>query len=230
MIAADRYRHELPLWLWLWFPPLMILAQLVHAGIDRASYLRVFEGELGIVELATPLLLLAAMVAGVGVLRRRERLGSRWLSAWFACVLFGCLYMAGEELSWGQHLAGWDTPAYLGRINDQQETNLHNVSSWFDQKPRLLLELWVLVGGVIRPLLRGAARARDHWRGWFWPGVVCLPAATLAIAAHLPERLKKLLDLGPLPVEIRWSEAQEYYFALFLLIYLASVRVRLQRG
>lgn len=35
---------------------------------------------------------------------------------------------AGEELSWGQHLLGFDTPEGLKNANVQQEFNLHNLA------------------------------------------------------------------------------------------------------
>jgi hypothetical protein len=60
--------------------------------------------------------------------------------------------------------------------------------------------------------------------------VECLPTAVLAIAVKLPERYKKLAGIESLPFEIRWSEPQEYYFALFLLLYLLAARARLRRA
>src|SRR6185295_2537016 len=76
-----------------------------------------------------------------------------WLAAWVVIAALCCLYVTGEEISWGQQLFHWTTPEYWTRINDQHETNLHNTSAWFDQKPRLLLETGVTVGGLIIPLL-----------------------------------------------------------------------------
>lgn len=32
-----------------------------------------------------------------------------------------------EEISWGQRLMGWQTPSYIERINQQNETNIHNL-------------------------------------------------------------------------------------------------------
>ena len=121
----------------------------------------------------------------------------------------------------------------LKNINDQKETNLHNVSSWFDQKPRLLLELWVLIGGVFVPLgelRRGSRLTPAEFRYWFWPTMDCLPVAGLAILVRLPERLKELFDVESMPLEIRYSEPQEYYFAMFLMLYLASLAARKRGG
>jgi hypothetical protein len=54
-----------------------------------------------------------------------------------------------------------------------------------------------------------------------------VPTAILAIAIKLPERYRDVMGAGALPFEIRWSEPQEYYFALFLLIYLLAVNARM---
>ncbi|MGH8544797.1 MAG: hypothetical protein ACREX3_14460, partial [Gammaproteobacteria bacterium] len=222
--------QEPPRWTWLAFPPVLIIVQYAIRYYDSATYSVLFESEVGIVELATPAVLLVAIAAGGAALRYRGRFPGVWLNLWIPLVVLACLYFAGEELSWGQHLFGWVTPEYLNRINDQGETNIHNISSWFDQKPRLLLELWVLGGGVLYPLSRRhrEARVRD-WGYWFWPTYVCFPAALLAILIRLPDRLEDWFGIGPLPLAIRYSEPQEYYFAVFLALYLTSIWYRLRQ-
>jgi hypothetical protein len=44
-------------------------------------------------------------------------------------TLFGAvmLLIALEEIAWGQSLLGFETPALFERINEQQETTLHNI-------------------------------------------------------------------------------------------------------
>jgi len=37
------------------------------------------------------------------------------------------LFGAGEEISWGQRIFGWDTPEYFLKHNKQDETGLHNL-------------------------------------------------------------------------------------------------------
>lgn len=41
-----------------------------------------------------------------------------------------CFLAAGEEISWGQRIVGWETPEAIKQINAQEETNLHNLT-WF---------------------------------------------------------------------------------------------------
>ncbi len=40
-----------------------------------------------------------------------------------------CMLAAGEEISWGQCLFGWTTPDFLMGLNQQGETNIHNIYS-----------------------------------------------------------------------------------------------------
>jgi len=234
MAASDNTdRTALPRWLWLWFPPLLLIIIVPLKIYAPAFYKSFIDGELGLIELATPTLSIIGAIIGVRLIKYLRGLPTRRLQIWVVLTTLGCIYFAGEELSWGQQLFHWATPAYFEAVNDQDETNLHNISSWFDQKPRMLLEIWVLVGGVIMPLKRlgkphpGTA---DEERYWFWPTPEVLPTALLAILVRMPERIKSLFDIAQLPLEIRFSEPQEYYFALFLLLYLASISRRLRNG
>jgi len=154
-------------------------------------------------------------------------------------ITLACFYMAGEELSWGQHLWGWDTPKWMMEVNDQKETNLHNMSSWFDQKPRLLLEIIVIVFGVFMPLYRkitGKIFQTNDWRYWLFPTEICLPVSILVILSKIPERITSIFDLPvtvfaipdayPLGRVFTYSEIQELFFAIFLALYLMSIRNR----
>jgi hypothetical protein len=187
--------------------------------------------ELGFVELATVAFLIPAIGFGLICLKQQHVLPGIGLRLWIAGLTVGCFYFAGEELSWGQHLIGWQTPEAIASINDQQETNLHNMSSWLDQKPRLLLELWVLVGGVGYGGVRLLSRRRvdpESVQDWFWPTREVTLCAVLAIVVRIPERWSKWTD-EPLPpwLSIRLSELQELFFATVLLIYLWSLARRL---
>lgn len=191
-----------------------------------------WESEFGPVELGTAALLVPAMALFAGIVRRRQALPAGWLAAWFALAGIGCLYFAVEELSWGQHLAGWDTPGWLAVLNGQNETNLHNVSSWLNQKPRTLLELWVLASLLVAGARRHGTAVTESGSaaGWFWPGPHTAVAGLLALAVRLPERLESWTGwVRPVPLNIRLSELQEFCFALFLLIYAWEVSARLRR-
>ena len=220
----------LPQWLWLWFPIALALFLLCLILFFPHLIKPMISREGGFVELATPLLLMPAVIFGMMSLRFSSRLPARWLVGWIFLVTAASFYFAGEELSWGQQLYHWETPEQISELNDQDETNIHNISSWFDQKPRILLELWVLIGGVIIPLAyrgRSICLQVTDWRYWFWPHFVCLPAASLAIIVKLPERYHDLGGELPYTLVLRYSELQELFFAVFLALYLVSMHRKL---
>ncbi len=224
---------DIPAWAWLWFPPAMLVLAAVLRAIDTGTYVRVMESEPGVLEDATALVLVPAVAFGLMALRRRRSLPARWLGPWLMLLVAGAVYMAGEELSWGQHWFGWATPDWLAALNDQVETNLHNTSSWLDQKPRALFLLWVAVAGLAFPLARRVKRwsfdpAAD-WRYWFWPTGIVVPTAVLAVFIRLPEWIGDNVEsLRATLLLVRYAEYQEYFFALFLTLYLGSFYLRLR--
>jgi hypothetical protein len=181
----------------------------------------------GIAEHLTWIILLPgialAFMASVRFATTLPKTSNTWLLLWAAA----CIYFAGEEASWGQWYFLWETPEGFAQINDQQETNLHNTSSWFDQKPRLAVELFVLIGGVIWPILRrfGRTPAWDTTNFRYW---VTVPDA--CFSAALLFTLVRICDWSSNPVLQNFgnSEFRELTIALFLTLYLSSFWVRLK--
>ena len=225
-------KDRLPVWLWLGLPLLFLLFIIIIIGFFPKQIKFVIEQENGVVELGTTLILIPAIYAGIRCFLCRQYLPVKWLATWLVLVTLGCVYIAGEEISWGQHLLEWNTPEYLQKINDQHETNIHNISSWFDQKPRLLLEIAILFGGIVMVLwnsFRHVEYRIDDWRLWFWPDVACFPSAVIAIFIRFPERYQSITGDWPLPFYVRFSEVQELYFAIFLFMYLYGNYHRLKQ-
>ena len=211
MTAILQRRARLARGIILWAGPAITVAAvaLLRIGFSDKVFESVAMGEQGLVELGTFAVLLVAIIAGCAVSLRTVAM-RRWA---MIVMTLGAIYFAGEEVSWGQHLFGWETPEGFIAINDQQETNLHNTSSWLDQKPRLLLECWVLLL-AIAPLVAGLRNHEFFFaRGHLW---FC---AALTIAVKLPERTEALFGLHPL-LAIRLSEIQEWMFAWIFLAYL----------
>jgi hypothetical protein len=184
----------------------------------------------GIAEHATALVLVPGIAAGVAAWRARARLPSASLGWWILGWTLAAVYFAGEEVSWGQHLFGWQTPEVLQAVNRQSETNLHNISSWLDRKPRAAVELWILVAGLAVPLARlGRRAAPDPARAadWFWPTIAMVPSAAL----FLVFRAHKWVSEASGREIVAWlseSEVREYYIALCLSLYLGSIAWRLR--
>jgi hypothetical protein len=73
------------------------------------------------------------------------RAGRHASAAGALLLSIACLFVVGEEISWGQRLGGWETPAGLRAANVQEETTVHNVSG-VDEVFRLALLLVGLYG------------------------------------------------------------------------------------
>jgi hypothetical protein len=207
--------HGLPLFA-LVFPFIWVAL----AGNDRA-----LKGESGMVEIATFLFLVIGIgfcVSSLTITRRIEL--SAYLKGWLLLLIMGATYFALEEISYGQHMFGWGTVDSWKELNDQDETNLHNVHALFDQVPRALLTLGILIGGVLLPIYR-------HFRDiqldennrfyWQWPTIDCVSIGLLVI---LIRPIQSLIDSDV----ISTGESKEMFFALFILLYCVSLHSRLR--
>lgn len=86
-----------------------------------------YAREDGLVEYATAIFLLVAsaiLVMNAAALRARGTRLAVICTAFYALLFF---FAAGEEISWGQRIFGWETGETFQEINKQQETNLHNL-------------------------------------------------------------------------------------------------------
>jgi hypothetical protein len=229
----SKYEPELPSWLWLWLPPAIVPALFISKLAGEDVYERTMHHEFSVPELGTVVVTLIAVVAGAWTVLHRRRLPVKWLGAWLGLLTLGCLYFAGEEASWGQHYFGWGTPEALAAVNAQHETNIHNIAGVFDQLPRTLLTIGVIVGGILAPILlrlrTGSWRPIEGVWGWVLPTAVCLPTAVLATVIGLPRRLAESSG-GELPrlLDYAGGEFKEYFFGLFLMLYLLSIASRMR--
>lgn len=225
-------KNELPRWLWLWLVPSFLILQLISREISPDFTRQYIDGELGVIENLTVIVLIPAIILAIYLVSQFRRLPSVMLAVWYGILGLACFYFAGEEASWGQHWLGWATPDSIKELNDQGETNLHNMSSWLDQKPRLMVELSAIIGGVIMPIvfhIRKFSFPQNSWKFYFWPTWVCLPVSLIVGLVKLPDRIFGTHNI-PYPFDLRVSETQELYIALAFSIYLASAVIRMRRA
>ncbi|MGD8978173.1 MAG: hypothetical protein PVG91_11255 [Gammaproteobacteria bacterium] len=131
-------------------------------------------------------------------------------------VVVGLLALLGalEELSWGQHLVGFDTPAVLRDINFQGESNLHNLID--SQVFSALVHVPVYLLFVFPPLVLAVAPGlAARWplsrvpAGWLADGhtvlIFCFGAALHDWRAlvTLPDTVALLLALALFPLAAR---------------------------
>ena len=187
----------------------------------------VLYAENGIIELGTAVFLFVGIYYAFRALRLSG--GCRILFYWIILLLLGSIYFAGEELSWGQHLFGWETHETWKAVNDQGETNIHNVSAVFDQWPRFLLTMAVLFGGLLIPLynyLRGIELYRDRLAYWFLPTPVCVPASLFIVVIKLVDIVANTFSVF-LQLDVSSGELKECLLAVFIMLYLISLKSRL---
>lgn len=204
---------------WLWIPvSVFVLQVVIELSVSQRKYTLLYT-ENGPIELVQAYLLFIAAVLAVRWLLRECKNADLFMKGWVALALLGCVYVGGEEISWGQHVFHWMTPEEWAAVNDQGETNLHNTSAWLDQKPRLILELGVIAGGVLMPAI---ARFRPLARFPLWMQRI-LPPGKLSVTAGLFLLVKIMDYIGDATHWVmikRASEVGEFYMYYFVLLYL----------
>ena len=215
---------------WWWgVLPAVILAVVVgtHFAAPDFYVAHILPEGYGFLELTQFLLAGAAAFLCASLLRYDVVKGSRLL--WLAVLFFAlaAFYIAGEEHSWGQHFFNWGTPGYWAEINRQQETNLHNTSPWFNQRPKLLFDAAMFGGGLIVPLAQ-------RWTGAFRQPLLALLTPTLVIAlpALIALVFKGVDDIGKdvlgTSIYTRPSEVVETFQYLYMLYYVIVLRRRVK--
>lgn len=140
------------------FPHLVLFALLgtflCLGELKSPHYVRLLQED-GWAEWATFTAFAAAFVFGVRAFRQTDRT----LLARVSALLLGlfCLFVAGEEISWGQRIVGFRPPVFFLEQNYQQETNLHNLlKNVLDT--RFMVMAIALSYGVIAPFLAHVTR------------------------------------------------------------------------
>lgn len=227
MIIPGKQYSISPIW-WFWAPWLTFLGfGVFHAVAPDMYYELLDKGEFGGIEILQAIVLLVGFVFSLFVLRDAWKTGNRYLTGWVGIATLGCLYVFLEEISYGQHFIGWETSEFWQRVNDQGETNLHNTSSWLDQKPRLVLEIGVIVGGMIIPVLE---KYKPEWLpkkfALIYPAGALFWTAFLGELSHILAELNHAKDYGDM-IMGRVSEVQELAYYYFVLLYLVMLRRKL---
>jgi hypothetical protein len=200
-------------WWWLAVPVLFAVWLIAMWRVVPEWYLKwIIPEGYGILEFSQFIILLVALAIAVRLLFKPFVRKRPFVFAVTIIVVLGCIYTAGEEMSWGQHFFHWKTPEYWAMVNRQQETNLHNIYPAFEQWPRTVVALGVAIGGILVPLAAAFfPRVRSNRMSLFLPASALLPTAVIAMGFKL-ELVHRLVN--------RPSEAVELYLYFFILGYL----------
>ncbi len=185
----------------------------------------------GIIEFTNFLFPLIVAILAIRMLFFRFIQKDKLLVLWCAAMAIGGIYLGGEEASWGQHYVGWTTPEYWSGLNDQQETNFHNISHWIDQKPRLLLTIGIWVTGLIYPwLLLNKPGLLPSRFDFTYPALALMPLALLVLISEAYLHAKLVLIPQWFTDILRPGELQELYICWFLLVYAIVLFRRARQG
>ncbi|WP_421780307.1 hypothetical protein [Kiloniella litopenaei] len=229
--SENTFEDNLPKWMWLWLPIILALLLLLTGLLLPGQVYNDWIGNerTGILETSHAIIPAISFLLAVRIMLHTNVPTFSFLWFWILLAALGSFYMSGEEASWGQHWFQWDTSAEWSKVNDQGETNFHNTSSWLDQKPRTILEIGIILGGIVLPLIfRRQPSLRNHPKAIIVPTLVLLPTAVIAETTRMTERLLAALDV-PFRFFQRASEVQELFFALFVLFYLIIILKRVRK-
>ncbi len=215
MILRDKF------W-WLVCPFVILATQVLVEILCSSAQKELLLAEGGIHENFQALVMIITLVLTIPVLRIAQ---GKWLKIWFGIMMLGALYVAGEELSWGQWLFNWQTPTEWAALNDQNETNLHNVSDWLDQKPLIILKFGVLFGGIIIPLLlKYQPTALPSRFAVIYADMRILPVSLICLALKLLDTYNDATE--SFYIFWRVQEVLELFLYYFILVYILIMRKR----
>ena len=110
------------------------------------------------------------------------------------CVL---IYYLGEEISWGQHFFGWQSPDIFFELNKQKETNLHNISNLFNELPRTLVFIWCGLLSIIINLKMFKNLLSEKLHLILLPNKKLIFISLLLLLIAIPDLLVDKFDLHP---------------------------------
>jgi hypothetical protein len=152
--------------------PLAFIGCLLMLAYFSPRHYTLFVIEDGLVEYATAFAYLGAAFLAVLSARRHFCAGAKRYGIVLLTFSGALFFVAMEEISWGQRLIGFDTPAVIAMHNEQGELTLHNLGGI---QQSLLHPAYILVGfaGSLGPLLIPAV-IKDKLPG-FWQSILPRP-------------------------------------------------------
>ncbi|WP_371227776.1 hypothetical protein [Roseovarius sp. 2305UL8-3] len=189
----------------------LVLTVIIYL-VSKEYFWSVFAAEDGLVEYGTAIALLVAsfiLIRNGLSLRSHGTKLAVGLTFFYALLFF---FGAGEEISWGQRIFGWETPEAMKEINRQDETTLHNLEfggvaltkHLFGPVLTLTILLYLLVLPLLYPRVAVLRRFVDR---------IALPVPGKRHAAFA---LLGSLVIAAIDVDRKW-EVYELVFGLLIV-------------
>ena len=179
--------------------------------------------------------LVTSLLFFYGFRMARKTLDKSWPSLMKQLVYLGLavlfLFGAGEEISWGQRILGFQTPEPLSEVNRQEEFNIHNLSAWEASEfldPDRLFDIFWFLFAVFTPAVALVVPAFKTFAGKFIP-IVFWGIGVLFLYNYLWAKLAKILFRAAYTFErISFAQAiqevkESNYAIIFILVGLYAV-------
>jgi hypothetical protein len=124
---------------------------LVALSVAHRPTFRFITREDGVLEWPQFAAFAAAAILAALTAVRLAKLSERMATAVFGLMAVGCVFIAGEEISWGQRILGFETSESWKEINKQNETTVHNVESVlvYFNLAMLFVSLFAVVSSIV---------------------------------------------------------------------------------
>jgi hypothetical protein len=174
------------------------------------------------------LFLYAFLVARKTMEKTRGSLVKQLVYLGLATLFF---FGAGEEISWGQRILGFETPEVLTQINKQEEFNAHNLTVWQDTTgfdANRLFDIFWFSFAVLTPAAALVAPSFKRVAGKFIP-IVFWGIGLAFVYNYLWAKLAKILFRTSYAFErIQFAQAvqeikESNYAVIFILVGLFVV-------
>ena len=116
----------------------------------RSGFNPLIWNENGIIEILQVILIFFSIINFIYILKELRKIKIKFFIKFILYIyIIGLLYFFFEEISWGQHIFGWESLDFFKSYNNQNETNIHNISNLFNELPRSILTLWCSISFII---------------------------------------------------------------------------------
>jgi hypothetical protein len=205
--------------------PLVVAFVVALTVPSRELYLFFLEED-ALFEWLQVLLLLGCAGLSAAIAARSFGLGLRSVGLLYVLAVPVAIFIAGEEISWGQRILGWATPEELALLNKQGETNIHNIG--FTLTVFNLVLMTLSLAAVVLPIWwrrTAGARRRTIVESLLVPPLFVASGFLLAFAYRLVRFT--LIPEGRFVVT-HYQEVTEltFYFATFVFLLLGYRRLR----
>jgi hypothetical protein len=200
----------------------VLYAYAACAFIFAPTHFAALVAEMGPLESVGALACLVAAILFFSVFVKALRSKNYGRALWLLGLAVVSAFLALEEVSWGQHIFGFATPAGISALNAQHETNFHNFRGIHTQSHEFGI-LMLLAFFVVAPLLATNDRLARVFATLQMPVVPLQIAALFAFSYAAFEAFRILYHLFP-SQKVNYGELQETAYELILLLFAVTLR------